>query len=341
MSKVKLGSSSHIRSRRKSRGPWVLSCLSTLLSHTAYNIRTIYLLTYSDILQFIFPTILFGFTASLSSCLLAPNPSQPAHVSWSTILYNTPRALLWIWSNTIICDLCNQRHPESIREDSVNKPYRPIPSGRLSAEQARRWTLYALPFTYALSSALGAARETPVMYIVLWMLDELGGREEHWAIRNVLNASGFVGCCVGIVPIFRGQVAEAKFNTIGWAWCGVICGAIASTLQVADLRDQEGDKAIGRKTMPLVLGDGVARWSIVGATVFWSFVCCQFWGVRWQVWILEISINALLIKKLLRERNARADAVTYRIWGAWLVSLYFLPLWYETRFGDWPFGLLI
>ncbi|KAL8627034.1 hypothetical protein Q9189_007272 [Teloschistes chrysophthalmus] len=276
MSKLrKPSSSSLVRSRRKSRraGNWVLNYLSTLLNHTTYNLRTIYLLTYSDIHQFILPTLLFGLTASLSPSLLSPTPTphptqtKTPQISLTSTLLNTPRALLWIWSNTIICDLCNQRHPESIREDSVNKPYRPIPSGRLSAEQARRWTLYALPFTYALSVALGAARETPVMYIVLWMLDELGGREEHWAIRNILNASGFVGCCVGIVPIFRGHGGgEAKFSMVGWAWCGMICGVITSTLQVADLRDQEGDRAIGRKTMPLVVGDGVARWSIVGAT---------------------------------------------------------------------------
>lgn len=177
------------------------------------------------------------------------------------------------------------------------------------------------------------------MYIVLWMLDELGGREEHWAIRNVLNASGFVGCCVGIVPIFRGYVGEANFNTVGWTWCGMICGAIASTLQVADLRDQEGDRAIGRKTMPLVVGDGVTRWSIVGAMMFWSLACCHFWGVRWQVWILEISINLLLIRRLLRERNARADAVTYKVWGVWLTSLHLLPLWYDMTSRGWPLAL--
>jgi len=144
-------------------------------SSILYHLKTTYLLTYANIPQFIFPTLLFGLSTSLSPTLLQPAPFQTAHhLSLTSTLLNTILALLWIWSNTIIFDLSNQRHPAAIREDHINKPYRPIPSGRLTTRQARRWTLYAVPATYALSCALGARRETLGMSVLVWMYNDLG-----------------------------------------------------------------------------------------------------------------------------------------------------------------------
>ena len=55
------------------------------------------------------------------------------------------------------------------------------------------------------------------MYVLLWMYNDLGGSDEHWIIRNVLNAVGYVWCSVGIVPIVRrGGGAGQGLSMIGW-----------------------------------------------------------------------------------------------------------------------------
>lgn len=163
------------------------------------------------------------------------------------------------------------------------------------------------------------------------MYNDLGGSDEHWIIRNALNAVGYVWCSVGIVPVLRrGDGCGKGLSTTGWAWCGIILGIITSTMQVQDLRDQEGDKSVGRRTMPLVFGDTAARWSIIGAMVAWSCVCCSFWTVRWQVWVTEGLLTGAVVLRLLWMRDPVADAVSYKLWGLWLSSLYVLPLCYDS-----------
>ena len=98
------------------------------------------------------------------------------------------------------------------------------------------------------------------------MYNDLGGSDEHWIARNTMNAVGSVWCSVGMLAVLRDQSHwENGLSRTGWIWCGIICGAIASTMQVQDLRDVEGDRSVGRRTMPLVLGETAARWVIVGA----------------------------------------------------------------------------
>ena len=304
---------------------------SALLSLVLHHLKTVYLLTYADIHQFILPTFLFGLSTSLSPTVQRPAPFPSSnHLSLASTVARIPQALLWIWSNTIIFDLCNQRNPASIREDRINKPWRPIPSGRLTPMQNRRWTLYAVPITYALSCALGAGRETPGMYLLLWMYNDLGGSDEHWIPRNTMNAVGYVWCSVGMVAVLRDQSRwENGLSRTGWIWCGIICGAIASTMQVQDLRDLEGDRSVGRKTMPLVLGETAARWVIVGAMTVWSCVCCSFWMVGWEVWVIEGLLTGAIVLRLLWMRNPGADSDTYNLWGLWLSFLYVLPLCYD------------
>ncbi|MCJ1459668.1 hypothetical protein MMC28_010047 [Mycoblastus sanguinarius] len=151
-----------------------------------YHLYTIWVLTYANIAQFIIPEVIFGICGALSGSAITTN-SSPNLVA---IVCRWPKALIWMWTNTILFDLSNQRQPDSIREDSLNKSWRPIPAGRLTAQQARRFELYAVPVVFCLSSILGATQETPIMYLLLWLYNDLGGSEEHYLVRNLLNAIG-------------------------------------------------------------------------------------------------------------------------------------------------------
>jgi len=151
---------------------------------------------------------------------------------------------------------------------------------------------------------------------------------------------GYVWCSVGIVPVVRrGCGGGEGLSRTGWVWCGVVCGVIASTVQVQNLRDQEGDKSVGRETMPLVFGDAAARWSIVGAMVGWSCVCCGFWIVGWEVWVTEGLILGVNVWRLLWMRERVADALTYKLWGLWLNSLYVLPLCHDSSVSGLLWGV--
>jgi len=45
----------------------------------------------------------------------------------------------------LIFDLAKQQSLESVEEDRVNKPWRPIPSGQITSEQTREAILYTAP----------------------------------------------------------------------------------------------------------------------------------------------------------------------------------------------------
>lgn len=85
-------------------------------------------------------------------------------------------------------------------EDAQNKPWRPIPSQRLTVHQAifLRWTL--LPLCLALSIANGVSALGTVLMIGILLHNELR-LDAHWFTRNVLNAIGYATFDAGAMTI--------------------------------------------------------------------------------------------------------------------------------------------
>lgn len=98
------------------------------------------------------------------------------------------------------------------------------------------------------------------------------------------------------------------------------------TDSLQDMADQEGDRARGRGTMPLVLGDWPARWTIAVPVVFWSLACPIFWNLDVYAWIMPASIGLMVAVRLLTFRDVDSDKTTWYTWNFWIVSLYLLPL---------------
>lgn len=80
------------------------------------------------------PQAIFGICGALAAPLLASNPAS--NVAVSDILLRAPKVFFWVWMNLLCFDLVNQKNPESVLEDRVNKPTRPIPAGRITLAQA-------------------------------------------------------------------------------------------------------------------------------------------------------------------------------------------------------------
>ena len=295
---------------------------TSIINRFTYHVCTIWLLTYSNIAQFIIPETVFGICGALGGPAITTQPN-PDLIS---IMGRWPKALLWIWANTVIFDLSNQRQPDSVREDSLNKKWRPIPAGRLTPEQARRLQLYAVPITFAFSSMLGAAQETPIMYLILWMYNDLGGFDEHYLVRDFLNAIGYVWCGFGIIKVVTGGHG---LNDTGYIWSAILCCLVWTTMHIQDLRDQEGDRLINRSTAPLLLGDGVSRWTLVTALFAWSVFCPAYWCLGAWYYCAPLCSAGVIAYRLLTMREPKADELSYKLWGIWLSSMYVLPLCYD------------
>lgn len=91
------------------------------------HLYSLWLFTCSDLKTIVGPKTAFGILNSLCASAYGL-PSKPAAV----ILSRLPLVFLWTWINLLPFSIDNQRRPKAIEEDRINKPWRPMPSGRVS-----------------------------------------------------------------------------------------------------------------------------------------------------------------------------------------------------------------
>jgi hypothetical protein len=97
--------------------------------------------TESNFITFVVPNTAFGILGAFASSRLG-NDSVAHPID---VLRRFPIVVAFNWLNVLVFDLSNQRHPESVHEDLANKPWRPIPTGKVTPEQTRRGVLAAVP----------------------------------------------------------------------------------------------------------------------------------------------------------------------------------------------------
>ncbi|KAG4427542.1 hypothetical protein IFR05_016976 [Cadophora sp. M221] len=201
----------------------------------AYHLKTALLITKSDIKTTILPATTFAASAIFSRAICTePTPAI------EIVFFRPLKAIIWSVANLWIFNLSNQRLPSSVLEDSVNKPWRAIPSGRLTSEEAR------IPAVFLLALYLGGRNESLFLIVLTWLYNNLGAAEEFPLIRNLNNALGFISFGAGA-------------GTTTYYWLALIAVVITSTIQFQDMEDQEGDRIRLRRTLPIMFGDSVAR----------------------------------------------------------------------------------
>ena len=266
------------------------------------------------------PQTAFGFFGALSG----PAMTTQHKANLLTTSCRIPHVLLWVWLNTLMFTFANQRLPDAVKEDKINKPYRPLAAGRVDGIQTRQLLLAAIPFGVLTSLYIGAADETILLTCLNWMYNELGGSDENFIVRNLLLGATYSGYCSGAVKVATGP--RFSMNRAAYDWIVVIGSVIFTTMHVQDLKDQAGDNARGRKTAPLVLGDSMARLSIAISVLIWSVVCPAFWSLHFSSSTLSILLGLIVAYRAIFSRSVQADRTTWRVWSLWLTSLYFLPL---------------
>ena len=284
----------------------------------SYHLHTIWLITCNDLKSIVLPETAFGiFTALAIPLTTNPNPQL------SEILSRLPHVILWNWLNVLLFDIANQRLPDSIIEDRVNKAWRPIPSGRMTPTEARRLLLVVIPIVFMGSLRLGGVVETVAMMVLTWMYNDLGGADEVYVVRNVINALGFMCYSSGATDVAAGA---HSLTPKAYKWIAMVGAIVFSTLSMQDLPDVVGDAVRGRRTSPLVLGDAWSRLEIAIPIFLWSIICPVFWKVTWLGWVLPLSVGVWLAFRVLRFRTVAADKISWKMWCLWTGILYALPL---------------
>ncbi|KAI0173522.1 hypothetical protein GGR52DRAFT_543312 [Hypoxylon sp. FL1284] len=284
--------------------------------------RTVWLFMFSDPKTIIVPSFIFG----IANAIVAPKYLIPGlhTVDYPTVIYRAPLVLFWVVLNYLPFAINNQRSPLSITEDSVNKPWRPIPSGRLSASSAKTIML-ALYFCAPLFSILGGMRQCVGLIALGSLYNNFSGAENPIA-RNTINALGYICFISGAMEVAVGSPLPLTSSYMLPRWLATIAGIIITTVHAQDMYDQPGDSLRNRRTIPLVIGDGSARWTIAVWVPIWGLWCPHLWNSAVITRAIGVVLAGIISFRTLTYRNVPSDRTTFLIWNVWVSFVYMLPL---------------
>ncbi|KAK5991666.1 Fumagillin beta-trans-bergamotene synthase [Cladobotryum mycophilum] len=296
--------------------------LQHLLHRLAYQIYSIWLFTFSDIKTIIAPSLMFAlFTAPAMAVFGASSASRT-----SDLLRQVPLVVLWLWINLLPFTIDNQRQPESIVEDRLNKPWRTMPSKRMTPAQARSLMFCLYPLALLTSLKFGGIEQClSLMALGLWYND-LRGADRSCIVRNLINAAGFNRFTTGALEVLLEEKQHYGTTRGLIIWQAIVAGIVFTTVQTQDMYDQLGDAQRCRRTVPLVIGDDWSRWSIAVPMVFWSIFCPVYIGSPLVGFAISAGLGGLVAVRSLLKRSVPTDKMTFRLWNLWLVSIYTLPL---------------
>ncbi|KAH7303646.1 hypothetical protein B0I35DRAFT_364585 [Stachybotrys elegans] len=294
--------------------------LISLIQHLAYHGYSIWLFSASDIKTIVAPSFLFSFFTALA--LGRFGISSPPEVL--DLLYRSPRTLFWIWINLMTFVINNQRRPCSILEDTYNKPWRPMPSKRLTQTQALVlvWSFHQIAI--AASFYLGGTRQCLILILLGYWYNQLGGGDDSVVVRSLINTGGYMQFTTGALEVLAGKVTLTRQL---FTWQVVIAAIIFSTGYSQDMPDQRGDAKRGRRTVPLVVGDLNARWLLGTLVVFWSVFCPVHLGSSFMGYTVITFLGAVVATRFLLLTSCQDDARTFKIWNLWLAAIFTLPAW--------------
>ncbi|TGO77364.1 hypothetical protein BELL_0111g00090 [Botrytis elliptica] len=177
-----------------------------------------------------------------------------------------------------------------------------------------------MPVTVLFTWRLGGLDECIIMLVLTWMYNDLGGANENYFLRNILNALGFMCYSSGSTTVAAGYGIWDR-NERSHIWLAIIGAIVFSTLQIQDMPDMKGDLARGRRTLPLVHGQRIARVSIALPVLFWSFVCPFYWELNLWAYALPVVLGSTLAGRVLLLTTTHADRLTWKLWCIWVMAL--------------------
>ncbi|KAF9815583.1 hypothetical protein IEO21_04504 [Rhodonia placenta] len=255
-------------------------------------VYTLYMFTHSDMQTIMLPITSFSYI------------SVP-----STSVGRMAQAVLWTWLHLLQCCVSNQIY--SIPEDKDNKPWRPLPAGRITVQRAKylRWTLLVICF--ALSGHYGVF-EAGAVFTVATLLYNEGGLDSHWETRNLLNALAYAAFDTGASSVARLDRDPALSTIITSAqWYSILI--ILTTIHASDFRDEVGDRLQKRRTIPVVM-PGLGRLSMPIGLIAWSYAVFALPGCPTSLSSAMLVLGTIVGTRFYYLKDAPADRTSYLLY---------------------------
>ncbi|KAI8948547.1 hypothetical protein F4801DRAFT_556528 [Xylaria longipes] len=294
--------------------------LNNSLLSASYFANTLYLFVRDNLKDIVCMGYLFG---ALNGTIAFKFSMGPA-LSTTEIFLSTPQMLLWSLSNLLLFNIHNQRHPSAMLEDHENKPWRPLPSRRISSSQTTCFMFAMYPVILLISYKWGGM--IPCLleaFSCLWY-NEWGGAADPF-LKNLLNGVGYACFLAGPLEVLTGK---SIFSGEGKAaiWLGILAACITTTVHTQDFRDVRGDRISGRRTVPLSIGDTAARLVVAVGVCGWTVAASWYWEAVWVQVLFAAGAGGIMVLNLFWDRTTEGDSLTWKLWPAWILGLLLLPV---------------
>lgn len=251
--------------------------------------------------------LLASFTPGL---VLVTAVSLRNNLSPTQTLTHLLKATLLSTLYTYIFDAINQAH--GAQEGRINKPYRPISSGLTTPTGLVRrfWVAMAL---YTVSGwALGVLEWTLFWQASTLIINILCPPRHYFWCKTLCMSMGIAA------QLSHAWHIVAPIDAVGQRWIMFMAIAYPPPLVFEDVGDMEGDAAAGRRTLALMLGEGMVRgWfaGVMGVMPVMVHVVL-FEGEMWRVTLCDALVPTICwttVARSLTMRNVKADRVTYQL----------------------------
>lgn len=273
------------------------------------QLHTALLFTYADYKTIFFPIGIFAAVAA--PCYSASHFAQ---------------GMTWIWMHLLQCNVSNQY--KSAAEDRLNRPWRPIPAGRVTETQAAvlRWILFACCMVLSACYGWDVAAVSLALTATMYGYDEMG-LAHHWAGRSVANVAFYATFEIAATKIM------GKSNILDDVARRAILFSVLvklTTNQFEDFADVAGDASVGRVTLPIQFPK-FARGFSSAVLVAWSAYLGAVWRPPPLAHGLFLALAIWISGRTLRSKGEAYDVRTRVYYNVWLFAAHLLPVAVRMR----------
>ncbi|KAJ7776078.1 UbiA prenyltransferase family [Mycena olivaceomarginata] len=227
-----------------------------------------------------------------------------------------------VWQELHLIAFEIQNQIIGLEEDKLSKPSRPLVSGRLTVQKAHKIYLLLIVLSLWNSASHGILACSILHLVSMFAYNELR-LSRHWALKSFIGSMGYVCYSWGMTVIFDHGRPLSKISIIAVVVSGLI---FTTTGHAQDFRDRDGDAAIGRKTLAMVIPQPLARWSLMVTILAWTGGLVYLWGPPPLVSVLFFGLAAYTTASFVRDHSQKADGVSYWWYNIWLIFAHMLPL---------------
>ena len=241
--------------------------------------------------------------------------------------------MLWVALNLLQFTVSNQSVPKSVNEDRINKPFRAIPSGKISVYHATilRWVLVPVCIGHSMLYSL-LVTFTSAFLIILTILYNEFDISSNGPLRNVFNALGYA--CFGSGAILVASPDPSKLSNVALKAITLnLFFVLLTTIHAQDFQDVDGDKEVGRITLPMMMPPSIARSTLLILLVTWSFILSKVWAVSAVVLLGYLGLATLAGLNYVLYETVEDDHCSYRIYNVSpLLSITRLYIQVDSRY---------